>query len=269
MFRGRALQPPPTCGKCRNRVVKSSQRHKLMTSWTTPQLERGHHLRHLLNKPTTIYYEVAHAEVRRKGLQDNNIFYQEGLPCLIPDVGSSWALEGATEVCDTKSGTWFAQHHSSRTSRTLEPWKSTGTDISSWKESGNHISIVQGCRDPIGINSCYAAYHTSLNYDNMTALVAEGCLKLSIGIWYTLPTDVLSATQGRKPGCPLLEGSRAYLPPHRLESHFTPEFAEVGLLPSLVITRITHQANDNNSLAMDRRRQFLFKLLHPTQRMYG
>ena len=153
-----------------------------MTSWTTHQLERGHHLLHLLNKVTTIYYELAHAEVRRKGLQDNNIFYQEGWPYLIPDVGSSWALEGATEACDIKCGIWPAQHHSPLTSRTLEPWKSTGTDISSWKESGNHISIVQGCRDPIGINSCFAAYHTSLNYDNVTTLVAEGGLRLSIAM---------------------------------------------------------------------------------------
>ena len=222
--------------------------------------------------PLNYYYERAHAEVRRKGLRDNNIFYQEGLLYLIPDVGSSRALEGAMEACDkTCCGIWPAQHFSPRISRILckEPWKFTGTDISSWKESGNHISIVQGCRDPIGINSCYAAYHTSLNYDNVITLVVEGSLRLSIGIWNTSPTDVSSGTQDRKSGCPLLEGNLAYRPSYILEPHFTPELAEVGLLPSFVFTRMTHPANDTISLAMDRRRQLLSKLPHLTQRMYG
>ena len=149
------------------------------------------------------------------------------------------------------------------------PRMSTDVDISSWKESGNHISIVQGCRDPIGINSCYAAYHTSLNYDNVITLVVEGSLRLSIGIWNTSPTDVSSATQDRKSGCPLLEGSHVYLPSHILEPHFTPEFAEVGLLPSFDITRMTHSVNYIYSSAMDRRRKFLSKLLYLSQRIYG
>ena len=271
MIRGRAVQPPPTCGKCRNGVVKSTQRHKSMTNWTTPQRERGHHLPHPLNKPTIIYYEMAHAEVRRKGSRDNNIFYQEGLLYLIPDIGSSWALEGATEECDTNGGIWPALHYSLRISRTLckEPRKPTSTGISSWKESGNHINIVQGCRDPIGINSCYAAHHASLNYDNGIILVTEGSLRISIGIWNTSPTDVSSATQDRKSGCPLLEGNLAYRSSYILEPHFTPEFAEVGLLPSFDITRMTHSVNHNYSSAMDRRRQFLSKFLYLSQRMYG
>ena len=218
------------------------------------------------------YYERAHAEVRRKGSRDNNIFYQEGFLYLIPDVGSSRALEGAMEACDTNCcGIWPAQHYSPRISRILckEPWKLTGTDIRSWKESGNHISIVQGCRDPIGINSCYAAYHTSLNYDNVITLVVEGSLRLSIGIWNTSPTDVSSATQDRKSGCPLLEGNLAYRSSYILEPHFTPEFAEVGLLPSFGITRMTHSVNYNYSSAKDRRRQFLSKFLYLSQRMYG
>jgi hypothetical protein len=263
-------------------------------------------------------------------LRDNNIFYQEGLPYLIPAVGSSRTLEGELEACDTNCGNLPSYYYQPRTPRTLcnyyrawilgnsviafnfatfspkgaqdikliantnepfptgakqrdqtdyrtpriignrrNPRMSTDVDISSWKESGNHISIVQGCRDPIGINSCYAAYHTSLNYDNVITLVVEGNLRLSIGISNTSPTDVSSATQDRKSGCPLLEGDLAYRSSYILEPHFTPEFAEVGLLPSFGITRMTHSVNYNYSSAMDRRRQFLSKLLYFSQRMYG
>jgi hypothetical protein len=267
MFRGRAAQPPPTCGKCRNRVVKSMQRHKSMTNWTTRQMERGHRLLRLLNN-----YERAHAEGRRKGSWDNNIFYQEGSLYLIPDVGSSRALEGATKACVSHSGTRPAQYFRLCTPGVLcnkVHWKRTDTDISSWKESGNHMSIIQGCRDPVGINSCYAAHHTSLNYDNVIISIAEGSLRPRVGIWNSSPKDVLSVTQDRKPGCPLLEGSHVYLPSHILEPHFTPELAEVGLLPSFVITRTTHPANDTISLAMDSRRQPLSKLPCCTQRRYG
>ena len=146
---------------------------------------------------------------------------------------------------------------------------STDVDISSWKESGNHISIVQGCRDPIGINSCYAAYHTSLNYDNVIILVAEGSLRLSIGIWNRSPKDVSSATQDWKSGYPLLEGNCAYLPSYILEPHFTPELAEVGLLPPFGTTRMTHLVNGINLLIMDRRRQLLSELSHLSQCEYG
>ena len=341
-----------------------------------------HGTRHYVDVNAGACIVSTHDVVRRKESRDNNIFYQEGLLYLIPDVGSSRALEGALEVCDTNCGNtprircnyyraWIlgnsilafifaifftkgtqdiklianinepfptgakqrdqtdcgnlashyielsrqkkqstqvsmiqrwvggsfleARHSSvdydfgsdlcSDSGRKLnrvhfrlctpgvpcnkEYWKHTDADISSWKESGNHISIVQGCRDPVGINSCYAAYHTSLNYDNVITLVVEGSLRLSIGIWNTSPTDVSSATQDRKSGCPLLEGSHVYLPSHILEPHFTPELAEVGLLPSFVITRMTHPANDTISLAMGSRRQPLSKLPRFTQRMYG
>jgi hypothetical protein len=90
-----------------------------------------------------------------------------------------------------------------------------------------------------------------------------------VGIRNSSPKDVLSVTQDRKHGCPLLEGSHVYLPSHILEPHFTPELAEVGLLPSFVITRMTHPANDTISLAMGSRRQPLSKLPRFTQRMYG
>jgi hypothetical protein len=227
---------------------------------------------HSVNYAALTYYERANAEGRRKGSWDNNIFYQEGSLYRIPDVGSSRTLEGATKACVSHSGIWPAQYFRLCTPGVLcnkAHWKRIDTDTSSWKESGNYMGIIQGCRDPVGINSCYAAYHTSLNYDNVITLVMEGSLRLSIGIWNTSLTDVLSATQARKPGCPLLEGSHAYLPSHILEPYFTPEFAEVGLLPFIVITRLTHQANDNDSLAMDRRRQLLSKLPHLTQRVYG
>ena len=149
------------------------------------------------------------------------------------------------------------------------PRMSTDVDISSWKESGNHISIVQGCRDPIGINSCYAAYHTSLNYDNVIILVAEGSLRLSIGIRNRSHKDVSSATQDWKSGCPLLEGNCAYLPSYILEPHFTPELAEVGLLPPFGTTRMTHLVNGVNLLIMDSRRQLLSELSHLSQCEYG
>ena len=54
-------------------------------------------------------------EVRRKELRDNNIFYQEGLPYLIPAVGSSRALEGALEACDTTYGHLPAHYYQPRT----------------------------------------------------------------------------------------------------------------------------------------------------------
>jgi hypothetical protein len=248
------------------------QRHKSMTNWTARQMERGHHLLRLLNNATLTYYEIAHAEGRRKGSWDNNIFYQESSLYLISDVGSSRALEGATKACVSHSGAWPAQHLRPRAPGVLcnkAHWKRTDTDISSWKESGNHRIIIQGCRDPVGINSCYAAHHTSLNYDNVTILTSEGSWRFRVGIWNSSPKDVSSVTQDRKHGRPLLEGSHVYLPSHILEPHFTPELAEVGLLPSFVITRTTHPANDTISLAMDSRRQPLSKLPCFTQRRYG
>jgi hypothetical protein len=301
-------------------------------------LQLGPEILLIMNHHDTHYYVdvkvgacivSTHDEVRRKELRDNNIFYQEGLPYLIPAVGSSRTLEGELEACDTNCGNLPSYYYQPRTPRILckyyrawilgnsvmafnfatlspkgaqdikliantnepfptgakqrdqtdyrtpriighrrNPRMSTDVDISSWKESGNHISIVQGCRDPIGINSCYAAYHTSLNYDNVFTLVVEGSLRLSIGVWNTSPTDVSSATQDRKSGCPLLEGNLAYRPSYILEPHFTPEFAEVGLLPSFGITRMTRTVNYNSS-AMDRRRQFLSRSLYLSQRMYG
>jgi len=56
-----------------------------------------------------------HDEVRWKEPRDNNIFYQEGLPYLIPAVGSSRALEGALEACDTTYGHLPAHYYQPRT----------------------------------------------------------------------------------------------------------------------------------------------------------
>ena len=363
-------------------------------------LQLGPEILLIMNHHDTHYYVdvkvgacivSTHDEVRRKELRDNNIFYQEGLPYLIPAVGSSRALEGALEACDTTYGHLPAHYYQPRTPMILcnyyrawilgnsimalifatfspkgtqdiklianinepfptgakqrdqtdcgnlpshyieisrrkkqstqvsmiqrwvggsflearhssvdydfgsdlcsdsgrklnrvhfrlctpgvpcnkEYWKHTDADISSWKESGNHIRIVQGCRDPVGINSCYAAYHTSLNYDNVIILVAEGSLRLSIGIWNRSPKDVSSATQDWKSGYPLLEGNCAYLPSYILEPHFTPELAEVGLLPPFGTTRMTHLVNGINLLIMDRRRQLLSELSHLSQCEYG
>ena len=68
----------------------------------------------------------------------------------------------------------------------------------------------------------------------------EGSLRPSICTdALTSTSHVSSATQDRKPDCPLLEGNHANYPPNILESHFYPESVEVGSLPSFAFTRMT------------------------------
>jgi len=68
----------------------------------------------------------------------------------------------------------------------------------------------------------------------------EGSLRPSICIDALIFTShVSSATQDRKPDCPLLEGNHANYPPYILESYFHPESVEVGSLPSFAFIRMT------------------------------
>jgi hypothetical protein len=182
----------------------------------------------------------------RKETWDTSNSYQTGFACLISGAVISMSPEGSLDCTSQNASSPAIGTKSSladeliRVSKDNDTghWKAGLLQVNDWKEAlGMHNSSRQGSKD----FSLYQASRIAcLISDEVNIMRPEGSLRPSICTdALTSTSHVSSATQDRKPDCPLLEGNHANYPPNILESHFYPESAEVGSLPSFAFKRMT------------------------------
>ena len=182
----------------------------------------------------------------RKETWDTSNSYQTGFACLISGAVISMSPEGSLDCTSQNASSLAIGTESSladeliRVSKDNDTghWKAGLLQVNDWKEAlGMHNSSRQGSKD----FSLYQASRIAcLISDEVNIMRPEGSLRPSICTdALTSTSHVSSATQDRKPDCPLLEGNHANYPPNILESHFYPESAEVGSLPSFAFKRMT------------------------------
>jgi len=179
----------------------------------------------------------------RKETLDTNNCHQICLACPISVAGNSTIPQGSLD-CTTPTtlspvvAMNVERSCESQRNKDTGHWKAGLLQVNYWKEAlGMHNSSRQGSMD----FSLYQASRIAcLISDEVNIRRPEGSLRPSICIdAHIFTSHVSSATQDRKPDCPLLEGNHANYPPNILESHFYPESAEAGSLPSFAFKRMT------------------------------